>query len=109
VGLKLAEAGIFLLGAALVARFLLRAALPQAHTRFVSAANRRSDELREEFVLLAPARIAAFLLVSAFVLSGSALAATRSVAIAAVSGSPLGLSTKTPSIIASGEDTTTPS
>jgi len=86
VGLKLAEAGIFLLGAALVARFLLRAALPQAHTRFVSAANRRSDELREEFVLLAPARIAAFLLVSAFVLSGSALAATRSVAIAAVSG-----------------------
>jgi len=79
VGLTLTEAGIFLLGAALIARFLLRAALPQAHTRFVSAANRRSDELREEFVLLPPARISAFLLVSAIVLAGSALAASRRV------------------------------
>src|SRR4030042_918081 len=37
VGLTLAEAGIFMLGAALIARFLLRAALPRARTRFVSA------------------------------------------------------------------------
>ncbi len=86
MGLTLAEAGIFVLGSALIARFLLRAALPQAHTRFVSAANRHSDELREEFVLLPPARIAAVLLVSSIVLAGSALAATRSVAIAAVAG-----------------------
>ena len=86
MGLTLAEAGIFVLGAALIARFLLRAALPQARTRFVSAANRHSDELREEFVLLPPARIAAVLLVSATVLAGTALAATRSVAFAAASG-----------------------
>ncbi|MGA8753806.1 hypothetical protein, partial [Candidatus Deferrimicrobium sp.] len=71
MGLTPAEAGIFLLGAALIARFLLRAALPQAHTRFVSAANRHSDGLREEFVLLPPARIAAVLLVTAAVLAGT--------------------------------------
>lgn len=86
MGLTLTEAGIFVLGAALIARFLLRAALPQARTRFVSAANRHSDELREEFVLLPPARIAAVLLVSATVLAGAALAATRSVAVAAAAG-----------------------
>ena len=86
MGLTPAEAGIFILGAALVARFLLRAALPRARTSFVSAANRHSDELREEFVLLPPAKIAAVLLVSAIVLGGAALAATRSVAFAAVSG-----------------------
>jgi tight adherence protein B len=86
MGLTLAEAGIFVLGAALIARFLLRAALPQAHARFVSAANRHSDELREEFVHLPPARIATVLLVSAIVVGGAALAATRSVVAAAVSG-----------------------
>jgi tight adherence protein B len=86
VGLTLAEAGFFVLGTALIAMFLLRAALPRAHSRFVSAANRHSDELREEFVLLPPARIAAALLVSAVVLAGAALAATRSIAIAAASG-----------------------
>jgi tight adherence protein B len=86
VGLTLAEGGTFVLGSALIARFLLRAALPKAHTRFVSAANRRSEELREEFVHLPPARIAAVLLVSAIVLGGAALAATRSVAVAAITG-----------------------
>jgi tight adherence protein B len=86
VGLTLAEAGSFVLGAALIARFLLRAALPRARTRFVSATNRHSSDLREEFVLLPPARIAAALLGSAGVLAGASLAATRSVAVAAVSG-----------------------
>jgi len=86
VGLTLEEAVIFVLGAALIARFLIRAGLPQARTRFVSAANRHSDELREEFVLLPPARIAAALLVSATVLAGAAMAATRSVAAAAAFG-----------------------
>ena len=85
MGLTLTEAGIFVAGAALIARFFLRDALPQARTRFVSAANRHSDELREEFVLLPPARVAAVLLVSAAVFAGAALAATRSVAIAAAS------------------------
>jgi tight adherence protein B len=86
VGLTFAEAGIFLLGAALIARFLLRAALPKACTRFVSAANRHSSDLREEFVHLSPPRIAAALLVSAAVLAVAALAATRSVAVATASG-----------------------
>jgi len=86
VGLTIEEAVIFVLGAALIARFLVRAGLPQARTRFVSAANRHSDELREEFVLLPPARIAAALLVSATVLAGAAMAATRSVAAAAAFG-----------------------
>lgn len=86
MGLTLAETGIFVLGAALIARFLLRAALPRARSRFVSAANRHSNELREEFILLPPDRIAAVLLVSAILLGGAALAATRSVAVAAISG-----------------------
>jgi len=86
MGLTLAEGGIFVIGAALITRFLLHAALPQARTKFVSAANRHSDELREEFVLLPPAQIAAFLLVSAAVLAAAALAATRSFAIASASG-----------------------
>lgn len=86
MGLTLAEAGIFVLGAALIARFLLRAALPRARARFVSAANRHSDELREEFVRLPPARIAAVLILSAAVLAGSAMAVTRSAAVAAVFG-----------------------
>ena len=86
MGLTLEEAVIFVLGAALIARFLVRAGLPQARTRFVSAANRHSDELREEFVLLPPARIAATLLVSATVLAGAAMATTRSVAAAAAFG-----------------------
>ena len=80
MGLTLAEAGIFFAGAALIVRFLLRAALPQARTRIVSAANRHSDELREEFILLPPARIAAVLLASATVLAGAALAVRLGVA-----------------------------
>jgi tight adherence protein B len=86
VGLTLEEAVIFALGAALIARFLFRAGLPQARRRFVSAANRHSEDLREEFVLLPPARIATALLVSATVLAGAAMAATRSVAVAAAFG-----------------------
>ena len=86
MGLTFAEAGIFVLGAALIARFLLRAALPNARARLVSAANRHSSDLREEFVHMPPSRIAAALLVSAAVLAVAALAATRSVALAAASG-----------------------
>jgi len=86
VGLTLAEAGSFLLGAALIARFLLHAAVPRIRTRFVSAANRHSDELREEFVVLSPVRISAVLLAAAAILAAGALAATRSIPIAAVSG-----------------------
>jgi len=87
VGLTPMEGVIFFLGAGLIVRFLLRAALPEARARFVRAANRHSDELREEFVLLSPVRIATALVVSAALLAGTTLAATRSAAIAGVSGS----------------------
>jgi len=86
VGLTFAEAGIFVLGGALIARFLLRAALPKVHTSFVSAAYRHSSDLREEFVHLPPPRIAAFLLLSAGFLAAAAFAATRSAAVSAASG-----------------------
>jgi len=85
VGLTVTEAGIFVLGTALIARFLLQALLPKARTKFVSAANRHSNDLREEFVNLPPARIAAALVVSAAILAVGALAATGSVMVAATS------------------------
>ena len=87
MGLTPMEGGFFFLGSGLIVRFLLRAALPEVRTRFVRAANRHSDELREEFVLLSPVRIATVLVVSAALLAGTTLAATRSAAIAGVSGS----------------------
>ena len=65
---------------------LVNLILPRAHSRFVCAANRHSSDLREEFVRLPPARIAAVLIVSVIVLAGAALATTRSVAASAVSG-----------------------
>jgi tight adherence protein B len=86
VGLTYVEAGTFTLGAALVARFLLGAALPKARTRFVSAANRHSTDLREEFVHMPPSRVAAVLLVSAAALAVAAFVATRSVPVGAASG-----------------------
>jgi len=85
VGLTATEAGIFVLGAALTARFLLQALLPKARTKFVSATNRHSNDLRQEFVNLPPPRIAAVLVVSAAILSVAALAATGSVTVAATS------------------------
>jgi tight adherence protein B len=85
VGLTPTEAGIFLLGTAMVARFLLLAALPQARTRFISATTRHSDDLREEFVLLPAGRIAAVLLISSTVFAGAAFVSTRSAALAAAS------------------------
>jgi len=87
VGLTPTEGVIFFLGAGLTMWFLLRSAWPEMRTRFVRAANRHSDELREEFVLLSPVRIATALVVSATLLAGTTLAATRSAAIAGISGS----------------------
>jgi tight adherence protein B len=86
MGLTPAEAMLFLAGAALVARFLLRSALPGARTRLESAANRHSEQLREEFILLPPDRIMAVLVLSGAVLAGAAFAATRSAAVAAAAG-----------------------
>ncbi len=86
MGLTFTEAWTFVLGAALVARFLLRAALPEARAKLVTAANRHSSDLREEFIDLPPLHIAAALLISAALLAVAALAATRSFGVAAVSG-----------------------
>ncbi len=86
MGLTPTEATLFLAGAALVARFLLRSALPGARTRLVSAANRHSEQLREEFVLLPPARIITVLALSGAVLAGTAFAAMRSAPVAAAAG-----------------------
>jgi len=85
VGLTPLECALFILGTGLTVRFLFRAALPEVRSRFVRAANRHSDELREEFVLLSPGRIVTALVVSAALLAGTALAATRNAAIAGVS------------------------
>jgi tight adherence protein B len=77
---------LFLAGAALVARFLFRAALPGARARLVSAANRHSEQLREEFILLPPACIMTVLVVSGTVLAGTAFAAMRSAVVAGAAG-----------------------
>lgn len=86
MGLTLLEAGLFLPGAALIARFAVRTALPRARRKFVSAANRHSADLREDFVLLAPARIAGVLMVAAGVLAGTSFTLTRSAAVSAAFG-----------------------
>ncbi|GAB4238664.1 MAG: hypothetical protein OHK0028_16320 [Deltaproteobacteria bacterium] len=86
MGLTPTEAATFLLGAALIARFLLCAALPEARTKFLGAATRHSLLLREEFVSLPPARIAAVLLGAGVLLAAAALVSTRSVAAAILFG-----------------------
>lgn len=86
MGLTPTEAMLFLAGAVLVARFLFRAALPGARARLVSAANRHSEQLREEFITLPPACIMTVLVVSGTVLAGTAFAATRSAVVAAAAG-----------------------
>jgi tight adherence protein B len=86
MGLTPTEAIVFLLGSALIVRFLLKAALPEARSKFLDAANRHSVVLREEFVLLPPARIAAVLAGSGILLAASALAATRSPVAAVLFG-----------------------
>jgi tight adherence protein B len=86
MGLTAVETGIFCLGAAMIVRSLLRTVLPGASRRFVFASNRHSDRLREEFVHLPPSRIASGLLLSGAVCAGVALAISRSLPAAIVSG-----------------------
>jgi tight adherence protein B len=86
VGMTGPETAVFLLGAGLVAHFLLRTALPWARGRFFSAANRHSDELREEFLHLPPSRIAIALLLSGTSCGIVVLLASGSFAAALASG-----------------------
>jgi tight adherence protein B len=86
MGLTALEAALFCLGAALIARFLWRTALPGASRGFASASDRFSDRLREEFIHLPASRIASGLLLSGLLCAVLVLAATKSPAAAFVSG-----------------------
>jgi len=86
MGLSTIETAVICTGAALIVRFLLRTALPWARRGFLSAAERRSMDLREEFVSLPPSRIAVALGISGVLCAGTALAWTGSAAVAATAG-----------------------
>lgn len=79
MGLNAAEAVCLAFGAMLVARFLLGAVLPGIRRRFLLTAVRRSADLREEFIPLAPG-------IAARWLGGAAAAAA--LAGLALTGSP---------------------
>lgn len=79
MGLNAAEAVFLALGAILVARFLLGAVLPGIRRRFLLTADRRSADLREEFIPLAPGK-------AAWCLGGAA--AVAALAAIALTGSP---------------------
>ncbi|MEW6720718.1 MAG: type II secretion system F family protein [Thermodesulfobacteriota bacterium] len=85
MGLTPAESAIFCLGAGLIVLFLFRTALPGISRRFASASSRHSDDLREEFIFLPPARIASGMLLSGFLCGIVALAMSGSPTAAAVS------------------------
>lgn len=90
MGLTLPETAFFLIGAGLAVYYLLHTALPWAHGRFFSAANRHSDELRDEFLHLPPSRVAIALLASGTVCGIVVLFATGSfTAAAAFGGAPV--------------------
>ncbi|HEX9191567.1 MAG TPA: hypothetical protein VF847_05685, partial [Candidatus Deferrimicrobiaceae bacterium] len=65
MGMNAAETVLLFVGVLLVVRFFLRTALPGARRRFLLTADRRSADLREEFVPLAPGRVALWLGASA--------------------------------------------
>lgn len=82
MGLTAAESILLFAGAALVLHFLLGTALPGLRRRFLLTADRRSADLREEFVPLAPGVVALGLVASAFVSGGAAYALTGSASAA---------------------------
>ena len=93
MGLNAAEAVLLFAGVLLVARFILRTALPDVRSRFIAAADRRSAELREEFVPLPPGRVAWWLGASGIVSAAATFALTGSAAAALAGGvAPLLLS-----------------
>ena len=86
MGLTAAETVLLIAGFLLIVRFFLRTAIPGVHRRFLLAADRRSADLREEFVPLAPGSVALWLGASAAACSCTALALTGSGAAALVGG-----------------------
>jgi tight adherence protein B len=86
MGLNAAEAILLLAGVLLLVRFFLRTALPGFRRRFLQTADRRSADLREEFVPLAPGSVALGLGASSTASAGTALALTGSAAAAMVGG-----------------------
>ena len=78
MGLTAAESILLFAGAALVLHFLLGTVLPGLRRRFLLTADRRSADLREEFVPLAPGVVALGLAASAFVSGVAAYALTGS-------------------------------
>jgi tight adherence protein B len=93
MGLNVQETALLTAGALLVARFFLRTAIPGVRRRFLRTADRRSADLREEFVPLAPGSVASGLVASATASAGIVLALTGSAAAALAGGTlPLLLS-----------------
>jgi tight adherence protein B len=92
MGLNATEAVFLLFGTMLVARFLLRAVLPGIRRRFLLTADRRSADLREEFVPLPPGKAAWWLAGASAVAALAAIALTGSPAAAAACAAspPLG-------------------
>jgi tight adherence protein B len=86
MGLNAAETVFLFAGVLLVVRFFLRTALPGVRRRFLRTADRRSADLREEFVPLAPGSVALGLGASATASAGAAFALTGSAAAALVGG-----------------------
>ncbi len=86
MGLTSAEAALLCLGTGLVLRGMHRVVLPAFSRRFAHASDRHSDRLREEFIHLPASRIATGLIASGCLCACLALAASKSIAAAAVSG-----------------------
>jgi tight adherence protein B len=86
MGLNAAETFLLLAGVLLLVRFFLRTALPGVRRRFLQTADRHSADLREEFVPLAPGRVALGLGALSTASAGTALALTGSAAATMVGG-----------------------
>ncbi len=93
MGMTVPESASFLLGAALIVRFLLGSAIPEARRYILDTANRHSENLREEFLRLPPLRIVGALVLSCLLCGAIVLWMTKSGGVATAAGIlPLSLS-----------------
>ena len=86
MGMTAVETVLLIAGVLLMVCFFLRTAFPGVRRRFLRTADRRSADLREEFVPLAPGSVALWLGASATACAGTALALTRSAGAALAGG-----------------------